>query len=261
MSTIIKTEAIVLKSIKFRETSKIVTFFTKELGKISGILKGVRNSKIMYGTALEPMAHVAIVLYEKKGRDVQTVTACETVRRFRKLFEDLDTMVIGLSVVELVRDVAHEEEKNVPLFDLLAGTLSALEGATRYPMNLFYSFEIHLARILGFRMIFDRCLSCHTVMFQEGMETGKIGFHLERGAPLCGQCSSMDGQKTTVSVQSLRLLDHFARETDIGKAANVKIDRKSAGEIESVLWSFLRYHVSGIRTLKSRKVHLMLARK
>jgi DNA repair protein RecO (recombination protein O) len=254
MSEIVKTEAVVLKTIKYRETSKIVTYFTKEHGKLSGIIKGARSSKNMYGTALEPMSHVSLVVYEKKGRDIQTIAQCELVQSYRKLFEDLDKMVVGMAVIELVRDIAHEQEKNVPLFEFLVKTLSALNNATGNAVNLFYAFEIHLADILGFHPSFNKCLSCGKQVVPEGGGIKKVEFHLDKGAPICGQCHSAYAQKVAVSAEGMMILDFLSRQTDIGKAANIQIEKNVGLEIESVLFAFLRHHVSGVKALKSRRV-------
>jgi DNA repair protein RecO (recombination protein O) len=254
MSEIVKTEAVVLKTIKYRETSKIVTFFTKEHGKLSGIIKGARSSKNMFGTALEPMSHVSLVVYEKKGRDIQTVTQCEVVQSYRHLFEDLDKMVVGMAVIELVRDIAHEQEKNVPLFDFLVKTLSALNSATGNAVNLFYSFEIHLADILGFHPSFSKCFSCGKQVVSQVEGVKRIEFHLEKGAPICGQCHSVHSQKVAVSVQGMMVLDFLSRQKDIEKVVNVKIEKNIGLEIESLLFAFLRHHVSGVKALKSRRV-------
>ena len=62
---IAKTEAVVLRSMKYRETSRIVSFYTKQFGKISGIVKGARSPKNAFGSALQPMSHVSLVLYKK----------------------------------------------------------------------------------------------------------------------------------------------------------------------------------------------------
>ena len=90
MSDIITSEAVVLRSMKYRETSKIVTFYTKEAGKISGIVKGARQSKNKYGSTLEPMSYVSLVFYQNEKRDLQMVSSCDWVKTFRYLMEDID---------------------------------------------------------------------------------------------------------------------------------------------------------------------------
>lgn len=260
MSEIVKTEAIVLKTMKYRETSKIMTYFTLEHGKISAILKGARSSKTMYGTALEPMSYVAIILYEKKGRDLQTVTQCELVRSYRNLFEDFDKMGIGMVIIELVRHVAHEQEKNTKLFHLLEKTLSTLNDATRNAINLFYYFEIRLAQILGFSPSFRYCASCKVDVLALKIEKKKITFDMENGSPLCGKCLSSSGQKVLLSQGALESLDFLANEDEEGRVIEHYLEIGTELEIESFLFAYLRRHVSGMKVLKSRRLFANLQR-
>jgi DNA repair protein RecO (recombination protein O) len=67
---IVKTEAIVLKTMKYRDTSKIVTLFTKNYGKLSAVAKGARDRNLRFGSALDSLSHVQVVLYKKEGADL-----------------------------------------------------------------------------------------------------------------------------------------------------------------------------------------------
>ncbi|MFI5253725.1 MAG: DNA repair protein RecO [Bacteroidota bacterium] len=251
MSEIVKTEAIVLKAIKYRESSKIVTYFTKEHGKLSAIIKGARSSKQMFGTALEPMSRVSLVVYEKKGREIQTVTQCEVIRQQRNLFYNLEKMLVGMSIIELVRNIAHEQEKNVPLFELIATTLSEVNDATRNPLNLFYSFEISLADILGFGLSFEHCVWCEGKVDVHRTTDNKIEYHLEKGGPLCEKCNTLQGKKFALSMPALKILQFLANEKEVRKKVNLVIYKKQGLEIESFLFTYLRLHVTGVRSLKS----------
>ncbi|HEV8538897.1 MAG TPA: DNA repair protein RecO, partial [Bacteroidota bacterium] len=101
MSQIVTTEAIVLKSMKYRETSRIVTFYTRSFGKIPGIVKGARQAKSKYGTSLQPMSYVSLVFYRKEGREIQTVSQCDLMKSFRHLAEDMEKMAVGMAMIEL----------------------------------------------------------------------------------------------------------------------------------------------------------------
>ena len=74
---IIRTEAIVLRTMKYRETSRIATLYTKERGKVSVIAKGARDGKSRMGGALQPMNHVVALVYMKESRDLQLLTQCD----------------------------------------------------------------------------------------------------------------------------------------------------------------------------------------
>ena len=62
---IVSTDAIVLRSMKYGETSKIVTLYSKKFGKIKVIAKGARSAKSKFGASLEPMMHSSVIFYKK----------------------------------------------------------------------------------------------------------------------------------------------------------------------------------------------------
>ena len=180
MTGIVTTDAIVLRAMKYRETSKIVTFYTREAGKLAGIVKGARRRNNRFGSALEPMSHVALVVFRKEGREIQTVAQCDHLHRYPRLTADLAAMAAGMSIIELTGMVAHEEERNVPLFDLLAGTLGALNRAERHASNFRWYFELKLLEIAGVRPVLDRCAVC-----RKGVkDSGAALFHIARGGVL-----------------------------------------------------------------------------
>jgi len=253
----IKTEAIVLRAIKFRETSKIVTLYTRELGKVSAIVKGARASKNGYGMALEPMSHISAIIYDKKGREVQLAVQIESAQRLRSLYEDLDKMEVGLQIVELANNAAHEQEKNPALFGLLLSTLEGLHAATNGFDNVLYRFELDLTGALGFGMVFDTCLGCGKNIALSG-EASDVDYHLERGALICNNCTSVRGRKIAVNRQTIEVLNRLATADSTDSLTRIEIDRPRAREIESLLWSFLNYHISGIRPLKSKRVFLKM---
>jgi DNA repair protein RecO (recombination protein O) len=249
-----KTQAIVLKAIKFRESSVILTLYTEDHGKISAIVKGARRPKGISGTALQPMAHIALILYEKKTRDIQTAAQLEAVKRYPRIDSDLNKMHVGMAMVELVRNIAHDQEKNARLFNLLADSLAALDKATESEINLLYIFELHLAHILGYRPAFSSCISCKKAIARFSAGNG-AQFFIGKGGPWCGECRQpRDGHSTPVTVDALRILNNFSREDKLLNVLTVKIGRELSREIDSLLWLFLQYHVTGIKPLRSKKI-------
>ena len=263
MSTIVKTEGVVLKSMKYRESSKIVTLYTREFGKMSTIVKGARRAKNKYGSSLEPMSYDSVVVYKKEGRDLQTLAQCELIKSFRHLYDDLERMSAGLTIVELVNMIAHEEEGNVPLFALLVESLELLNAAQKNPSNLLYRFEIRLAAILGFRPTFDACISCQAPVESSQEFREDIPFHLSKGGPLCGRCTSRvpgSGNTFTLSRSILQVLNCIARNPMHEGVLEIPIDQQSRVQIEHFLWMYLCCHVSGMRSLKSSQVFTQILR-
>ena len=187
---IVRTEAVVLTSMKYRESSRILKLYTRSSGKVSVIAKGARQTKSKFGSALQPMAHVTAVLYWKVDRDLQLLTQCDIVVHFRHLGEDIERMSGGMAVVELVDAVSHAEEENVPLFELLVNTLGAMNNATKQPRNALYYFEVHLLDILGFRPNFSSCFHCGIPLDERALGGQEGELRVGLGGILCGRCAA-----------------------------------------------------------------------
>jgi len=72
------TEALVIGSMRFKEADRIVTLYTRERGRLSGIARGVRRTKSKVGGRLEPFTLSQVSLYS--GRNLYTVVGAETLR-------------------------------------------------------------------------------------------------------------------------------------------------------------------------------------
>ncbi len=254
MSSIVKTEAVVLKSMKYRETSKIVTFYTRDFGKVRAIAKGARQSRNKFGSSLEPMSYVLLVLYRKEHRDLQLVSQCDLIKSFRHLSEDLGKMAVCMSAIELVEKVSHDEEKNEQFFQLLIDLLSTVNSATQQPWNVLYGFEIRLSGILGFQPNFEKCALCGKAIIPGNKDSNSVVFHLSKGGPLCSTCVTQSGFRVSVSSDSLKVLIQLASFRKLEEIVNFEFSHSRRPEIESLLIRFLQFHIEGLQNLKAEKV-------
>ncbi|MEX0603048.1 MAG: DNA repair protein RecO [Bacteroidota bacterium] len=256
------TEAIVLKSMKYRETSKIVTFYTRRFGTVSGLAKGARDRKSRFGAALEPMTLVSLVFYKKEQRDLHLISQCDILRLFKRLHSDLDRMGPGMAILELLYQVARNEEENGPLFSLVLGSLEAAENAPVNFWNVYYAFQVGLASIFGFAPAFDHCVSCRRTL-KEPEEGREIPFHLGKGGFLCRECTS-GGKVRIESLESAagglnlgsaavrirpataRVLRQFAL-LPLPEVSTVGCDPPIGNEVAETLRLYLRYHIEDLK--------------
>ncbi|HXP38611.1 MAG TPA: DNA repair protein RecO, partial [Solirubrobacteraceae bacterium] len=87
MGRAVKTEAVVLRSMRYGEADRILHLYTPARGRVSAIAKGVRRSRSRFGGRLEPFFRLRIELHEGRG-ELLTVTGAETVDGHRHLRED-----------------------------------------------------------------------------------------------------------------------------------------------------------------------------
>jgi DNA repair protein RecO (recombination protein O) len=258
MRTIEKTEAVVLRSMKYLESSKIVTLYTAEYGKLSVIAKGARQRKNKYGAALEPMTHLSAIVYRKDGRNLQVLGDCDIVHPFRRLMEDLDKMSVGLAVIELMNIVTHEEEKNSTLFALLVETLHHLDIATEPPSLLLYFFELHLSSILGFHPAFELCAGCGKNIRGHGGVKNDLWVLMGSGGFLHEGCYRESGAGYHLSVKAFDLLLHLLDSPPGSVMEGNTRNKPVEDEVGRFLWTYMQYHIPGIKLLKSQKIFSVL---
>jgi DNA repair protein RecO (recombination protein O) len=159
-----KTEAIVLRSMRFSEADRILHLYTAHRGRIGAIAKGVRKTKSRFGARLEPLSHVELLLHEGAG-ELQTITGVELLRSHRQSREDSYRLNVGLIGAEAMLRLFGEPEANERAFGALARFLDLLDetpaAATRPAVDpLGLSFQLKLLWLAGYLPHLTSCVEC-----------------------------------------------------------------------------------------------------
>jgi len=149
---IVETEAIVLNSMKYGDTSKIVSLFTKSFGKVSVLAKGSRKAKNKFGSSLEPLSYSSVSFYNNPNRDLKILADSELFIPLRKIPESFEHLSAGLILSEAITQVIDINEINLELFEIVSEILIRLNELLPYPYNYSTYFQIKLAEILGFAL-------------------------------------------------------------------------------------------------------------
>ena len=247
---IIKTRAIVLRSWRMGETSKRVTFYTEERGKLTAIAKGARKPKSKYGGCLELMNEVDVVVYVRPDRDLQTLSDCDLHRSFPELVANVERLSFGSAASELVDRLTIDYEPNKRLYGCLSGVLGALEEVSPTQMEpLFWYFQLRVCQALGYRPELNHCVSCGGEPVDHDRR-----FCTALGGVVCGSCSATDDQQSMrISPESVNFLAHlqglrtYRRESIPETPANAR----NARELRQILSGFLEFHAERGGSLRS----------
>ncbi len=258
-----KTDAIVLKTMRYGDTSKIVTLYTREFGKLKGIAKGARTKRSKFGAGLEPMSHVSILLYKKEQRDLHLLSQSDILDSHKNIGKSIDKMEVALSVVELVNQVTHQEERNEPMFSLIRQTLEAVDRAERESQYYFSAFVLRLSSLFGYALALDRCSECgDEIRGYVADET--LAFQVSRGALICPRCLKSGSTSTnhragetgkqyrssssSLKFSTLEILRRLQSE-EFEDLANLRCDTATVKTIAETLTVFLRYHFENLKPL------------
>ncbi|MGC9221380.1 MAG: DNA repair protein RecO [Solirubrobacteraceae bacterium] len=225
MPASLKTEALVLRSIRYAEADRILHVYTPAHGRQGVIAKGVRRARSRFGARLEPFSHVALVLYQGRG-ELLTVTAADTIAANGGLRESAVRLDAAARACDAVWRLFETGEPHPEVFTLLANELKLLAGGTAAagPENA-VAFRLKLLLAAGILPQLGACVSC-------GDRQHLVGFSPSAGGVTCSACESgsfaLDQEAYTflvmalgsplaqipaASERALRLADRAIRET------------------------------------------------
>jgi len=153
-----RTQGIVLRARDLGEQDRLVSLYTRDLGRIQAVARGARRLRSRFGAALELFTWGEAVGFEHSGRDLMRLDQFDIRRSFRKLREDLERLGQGARMVEAVARLTAERDPHAACFVLLLRALRALETGPAARVQL--AFTLRLLDVLGHRPALDRCVGC-----------------------------------------------------------------------------------------------------
>ena len=224
---IAKTEAFVLKTLKYGETSKIVTLFTKDFGKLNAIVKGARNFKSKLCGTLESMNYISVVIYIKDNRELQLVSKAEYIKSFGNILNNFKKLEAAYRIIEILNRSVVNNDVNRILFDLLLKTFSVLNFAENNFAIFVLNFQIELVKIMGISPDFTELNSNNETFFINNE------FYVNKSL-----------------ISSLLLIE----SSNIDKLEVMLIDQEIINNLINTYERFLTKHTLGTKFYKSTKV-------
>ncbi len=239
-----KTEALVLNKWDFRETSLIVNFYTRDFGKMSGILKGIKKEPAKFASTLEPFSYNDIVFYKKINSALHLVSQCDRKANFDLVRQNIHKVGAASLMMELIDAVMPQEDKNEEVFDLALTCLKELE-VNQNSEKIMTIFKIKMLAFSGFKPHFDSCVSCGARM------SGHSKFSSALGGLLCCGCYPRDLKARSIFRGTVASILHIERN-EFKNNLNLGMNPQIKKELDLILNSFLNFHLE--RELKSQKV-------
>lgn len=249
-----KVEAVVLRSMNYRESSKILTIFTRELGALGVIVKGARTAKNTFGASLEPLAHIHAIVYRKESRELQLLTETELVNSFPAIQRDFEKLFLSLSMLELTYIVTRHAERNDALFELLVNTLYTIESATNSVVILFYYFEARVVGLLGFQPSINRCASCGKMvsdLTKQGVQN--VSFQVDSGSYQCELCLPAYDTVRSVSIETIAVWEQLSR-LNVKEITNIRWNERIQADLDRIMSRYIEHHQPEMRTLRAKRM-------
>jgi DNA repair protein RecO (recombination protein O) len=183
MAGSLKTEAVVLRSLRYGEADRILHLYTAEHGRLGAIAKGVRKSRSRFGGRLEPCARVALVLHRGRS-DLMTVTGADTIASHAHLREHAGALDGAVRACDAVNRLFGDGEPHPPAFHLLCNELALLDRAPeRATWGNQLAFRLKLLVAAGLAPQLGSCAAC-------GEGEDLVGFSGAAGGVVCSACEA-----------------------------------------------------------------------
>lgn len=204
-----KTEAVVLRSIRYSEADRVLHLYSATRGRIGAIAKGVRRPRSRFGGRLEPFFRLDLVLHEGRG-DLATVTSAHTLAAYPNLRQSGVALTAAARACDAVLRLLDSEEANPAAYNLICRYLAILDGEESVAgdgcgdgaagLATALAFRLKLALAAGFAPELASCARC-------GEADGLTGFSGPAGGVVCGACErdgfSLSGEAHEFMVEAL----------------------------------------------------------
>jgi DNA repair protein RecO (recombination protein O) len=236
-----KTKGIVLRTVKYGETSLIVTIFTELFGIQSYIVSGVRTStKKGSGKAnlFQPTAILDLVVYHNELKHLNRIKEFKWYYLYQHILSDVPKNSVALFMIELFTKCLKQPEPNPELFEFVEDAFIHLDQSNNAVMaNFPLFFALHLPAFFGFRISDDRSNKTPILDLQEGTYVSEKPNHL----------NFLEGKQAEVTSELLKMMQPHELE-------QLKLNHDFRRQLLFTYEAYYRLHIQDFGTMKTLPV-------
>lgn len=225
-----KSKSILLRKFSYGEADFIVSFFSKEYGKLRGIAKSARVSKRRFSNSLQIGARLEISFTKSMSSNLVRLDEVEPIFIEGARKADLENLIYMMRCVELAELFLPEGEKNHNKYNLLESTMDAINKG-EFEIGEMIAFELDWLEICGYKPWLASCVLCNSSVEKDRF------FSLDKGGLVCRSCAiSNEGmQVVDMELDILRTVQHSKISSRVAKEKYFDVERKIALYCERVL--------------------------
>jgi DNA repair protein RecO (recombination protein O) len=236
-------EAFVLRTYPLKEADLVVSFLTRDQGRLRGVAKRARRPKSVFGAGLERLSHVRMAYFQRETRELVNLDSCELIRSQFGLISDYRTSVALDYFAEVAEQLLPSAEPNERFFRLLVAVLDwlqpagvgSVDGAGRVWRAVTY-FSLWSVRLSGMLPELHVCLGCGAMLDHPE----RAFFTRGRAGLVCGQCRGgnsweLSAESRGIAAEMLRLPVAGLSRTDWSQSTAADLRRFLVQQIESHL--------------------------
>ena len=227
---LVKTEGIVIRTLNYGEGSKIITLYTRKMGKVSVLVRGARKTKSRFHAITQLFSYGEYIFF--MGRDMGTLNQADLQFPFSDIIKDIEKTAYAAYIVELADKMTEKNEANPFLFQQLLSSLEQINSG-KDPQIIANIFEMKILQISGYKPHLKSCIICDS-------ETNINAFSIKRGGLIC----SLHNEEHTIKIQTaaIKLLRLFER-VDINRLGKIDVKEATKNQLQTTMNAFFDEYV------------------
>lgn len=197
-----KTSAVVIGTFPLAESDRVVTFFSRDFGKIRGVARAARRIRSRFGAALELFTLGHLIFFDSGRSDLVAVDHFDIVHPFDHVRDRLERLGEAAWVAECVGRLTAERDPNAAVYGLLLRALRSVEAGV-VPTRVAVVFGLRCIDALGHRLRIDACIACGRRGF---LDRGPLALDVDAGGVRCAVCAAAGEGLLPVSPATLTVL-------------------------------------------------------
>lgn len=238
-------QGIILEIRDWRENDRIVSFYTRDLGKIRVLVRSAKKitSKLSGGLA-QPFTLLELSVVQ--GRNFYHLIGSRKIQEFSRIFKDYKKSILCLEVLSKMDYLLKLRHTDLKIFDLLFKFLEKINKSSEKKIDLLkYAFLIKLISLMGYQPVIKKCLICRKSLKQLNQED--YFFHLKKGGIICLNCQNKETeidfqQEIKISLSVQQILEKLLY-LDFNDILRQKFQTITFKQTEQVIEKFLHWYL------------------
>ncbi|RLL48051.1 DNA repair protein RecO [Oceanobacillus piezotolerans] len=235
-----KIDGIIVKTKDYSETHKLVTIFSKRLGKFTALARGAKKPRSRMAAVAQPFIYAQFFVYVNKG--LSTIQQGEVIDSFRSIREDIIKTAYAAYIMELTDKILEDKSPDAFIFDQCLKTMQWIGDKEDAEIPIMM-YEMKLYKKGGFAPSVRGCSNCKNT-------EGPFWFSYREGGLLCSRCNHLD-QEATLLPEAIPKLLYMFLEVGLERVGNISVKDDNQRILRHLLDSY--YDQYGGFYLKSRK--------
>ncbi len=187
-------EAFVLRTFPLKEADLVVSFLSRDQGKLRGVAKRARKPKSAFGSGLERLSHIRMSYFQTESRELVNLDSCELIHSQFRLASDYAASVSLDFIAEVTDQLLPSNEPSERYFRLVAAVLEHLRAEPANFWRVVTYFSLWAVRLSGFLPELNVCLGCGAWLNEQALPAmERAWFSRSRAGLVCGECRQSQG--------------------------------------------------------------------